>query len=97
MMTKMTRIRTSRFQPFQSRVGVDTVLRLEFSYDPELIGHLKRLLSAHKSKAIDPARHVLQPGGFLPSCKSWFCEQAIWPEIKEELQQLGYHIQEPQP
>jgi hypothetical protein len=37
-------IRVRPFQPFSSRVGVDTVAGLEFPYDPALIDTLKSAL-----------------------------------------------------
>lgn len=95
--TTPTRIRVTTFQPFESRIGIDHVLRLDFNYDPELIAHLKRLLAGYKIAAVDPAHNRNAPGGFLPKYRCWFLEPCIWEAVRLELEFSGYHIREVTP
>ena len=92
--TAPTLIHVTTFQPFESRIGIDHVMRLDFAYDPELIAHLKRLLAGYKTAAVDPAHNRHAPGGFLPKYRCWFLEPCIWDAVKLELSFLGYRIHE---
>ena len=92
--TGPTLIRVTTFQPFESRIGIDHVLRLDFNYDPELIAYLKRLLAGYKTAAVDPAHNRHAPGGFLPKYRCWFLEPCIWESVRLELEFSGYRIQE---
>lgn len=87
-------IRVTLFQPFPSRVGTDQVFRLDFTYDPTLIAHLKCLLAQHKTQAVDPSQGRLTSGGWLNREGCWFIEPCIWGAVRRELEQLGYHIEE---
>ena len=89
-----TVIRIDTFQPFESRLGIDVVMRLSFDYDPVLIAQLKRFLAAYKSAAVNPALGRLTPGGWLPKEKCWFFEPCIWEAVRLELEFSGYRIQE---
>lgn len=88
----MTVIRVSEFQPFESRQGVDTVIRLQFPYDPDLIALLKKSLRTYRQYAVDPTRQIFQPGGWRPDEKCWFVERAIWPMVLRDLENAGYLI-----
>lgn len=81
-------IRVSRFQPFDGRVGIDTVVKLEFAYDALLIARLKGLLGLYSYLSPFPAA-----GGWVRFCKSWFVEPEVWPTIRAELQLFGYVIE----
>lgn len=89
----MTTIYTRDFQPFESRRGRDTVVGLHFNYDPQLIDLLKRTLRQLKDQAVDPSRHIFQPGGWRPEEKCWFIERSIWGEVKHILEYEGYCFQ----
>lgn len=80
-------IQADRFQPFSSRMGVDTVVRLQFEYCPALVARLKALLEVYR---VDHRYRVV--GGWLPEQKCWFVEPDAWAVIKLELLYLGYHI-----
>lgn len=87
-------IYVSSFQPFVSRIGQDTVIRLQFNYDPNLVESLKKILRHYKDEALDPARHIFQPGGWNPKQKCWYVERSIWELVKHELGELGYEFQD---
>lgn len=89
-----TIIHVTRFQPFESRIGIDTVVRLDFHYDPKLIGHLKRILANYRPDAVDPGLNRQTPGGWLPREKCWFVESIVWDVMKVELSSSGYAIRE---
>ena len=86
-------IAVSSFQPFPSRIGQDTVIRLQFNYDPDLVESLKKILRHYKDESLDPARHIFQPGGWVPKHKCWYCERNIWELVKHELEEKGYEFQ----
>lgn len=87
-----TVIYESEFQPFESRQGVDTVIKLQFNYDPDLIALLKRSLKGYRQYAIDPSRQIFQPGGWRPDEKCWFVERSIWPMVMRDLEASGYEV-----
>lgn len=89
-------LKVSRFQPFESRIGTDTVIRLKFPWDRNLVDELKRLLSLYRREALNPDRNQHAPGGWLPEHRCWFIEPIIWPVVKMELVWLGYAIVEDQ-
>ena len=62
-------IHVDRFQPFQSRIGLDTVIRLQFDYDPALIARLKALLAVY---AVGTEHKTV--GGWLAKHRCWFVE-----------------------
>ena len=95
--TEPTLIRVTTFQPFESRIGMDHVLRLDFVYDPELIVLLKRILAEYKVQAVNRALGRLAPGGWLPRERCWFFEPCIWDAVRLELEFAGYRIREVTP
>lgn len=80
------------FQPFQSRSGMDVVMRLRFEYHPALIARLKALLAVY---AVGSERKIV--GGWLPEHRVWFVEPSVWDVVRDELQFLGYRIVERKP
>lgn len=86
-------IYVSSFQPFASRIGQDTVIKLRFDYNPDLIADLKKILRHYKDEALDPSRHIFQPGGWNPKFKCWYVERNIWGLVKHELEEMGYEFQ----
>lgn len=92
--TAPTHIRVTMFQPFESRIGIDHVLRLDFNYDPQLIAHLKRILPVCKAQAVNPSLGRMAPGGWLQREQCWFVEPIIWGAVRRELEILGYRIDE---
>lgn len=81
-------VQAFRFMPFQSRAG-ETVVGLRFPYNDAFVAALKTSLARHKDRAIDPSRNIHQPGGWQPKSKCWFVEEAIWPDVKQELYAAG--------
>jgi hypothetical protein len=77
-------IHVSAFQPFESRVGVDTVLALRFKYDPELIDVLKSALR-EASRVLG----IYNAGGWLAEHRCWFVERNAWPLVRERLAAAG--------
>ena len=84
----------SSFQPFPSRIGQDTVIKLRSDYNPDLIADLKKILRHYKDEAIDPSRHIFNSGGWRPKEKVWYVERNIWELVKHELEELGYEFQD---
>lgn len=91
--TATTLIHVSTFQPFESRIGRDVVMRLDFAYDPGLIAHLKRCLDGYKVQAVNPSAGRMTPGGWLPREQCWFLEPIIWESVRLELEFAGYRIE----
>jgi hypothetical protein len=58
-------IQVSRFQPFESRQGIDTVIGLRFTYDAAIVALLKALLVRHRERAAKPEEHRHTAGGWL--------------------------------
>lgn len=85
-------IHADRFQPFQSRVGLDHVIQLHFEYDPSLVARLKAILSVY---AVGATSKVV--GGWLPKLRCWFVEPEVWDVVKMELRYLGHQILERKP
>lgn len=88
-------ITITHFQPFVSRRGRDTVVRLSFSYDASLVADLRTLIRKYETHALSPDARC--GGGWLPKFKCWFVEEPIWPDIKNDLIELGYSVHEPTP
>jgi hypothetical protein len=84
------RIRVSAFQPFKGRVGVDTVLGLEFPYDPDLVELLKESIRDAKRRTGVAGT----AGGWLAEHHRWFVERAAWPLIKAALLRAGHAVDE---
>lgn len=83
----------STFQPFPSRLGVDVVMRLWFTFSPALVARLKALLAVYAV-----GHHLYRVvGGWLPEHRVWFIECDVWEVIKLELLFLGYRIVEDDP
>lgn len=80
-------ILVDRFQPFQSRIGLDTVIRLQFEYDAALVARLKALLAVY---VVRTGNRTI--GGWLPKHSCWFVESEVWDVIKMELLYLGHRI-----
>lgn len=87
-------IYVSAFQPFASRIGQDTVIKLTFDYNPDLIASLKKILRHYRDEAIDPSRHIFQPGGWNPKEKCWYVERTIWEMVKQDLMYEGYEFED---
>jgi hypothetical protein len=76
------------FQPFESRRGLDEVVRLQFRYDPQLVEDLKRMLrSAKRATGVYP--HC---GGWLAERRRWFCERSCWPSVRQQLERHGHSV-----
>jgi hypothetical protein len=90
MATRVT-IRVSAFQPFESRRGYDTVIRLEFRYDADLVALLKA--AGRAAKALLYRRHLV---GWLAEHHCWFCERAAWPSVRWRLLDAGYLLTGPE-
>ncbi len=84
---KRQRVNVYSFQPFSSRRGLDTVLALRFTYDPELVELLK---TAFRDVGASTGRRNL--GGWLPDHKLWFCEHVAWPVVRRRLLDAGHTI-----
>jgi hypothetical protein len=82
-------IHVDRFQPFQSRVGIDSVVRLRFEYDPALVSRLKALLEVYR---IGTEHKTV--GGWLPKHSCWFVEPAVWDVVRMELLYLDHRVME---
>ena len=82
-------IHADRFQPFASRLGIDTVVRLRFDYDAVLVSRLKALLTVY---TVGTQHKIV--GGWLPKLKCWFIEPDIWAIVKMELLFLGHRVLE---
>ena len=82
-------IHADRFQPFESRVGVDEVVRLRFAYDPALVSKLKALLAVHAV-----GTRYKNAGGWLPKFSCWFVEPDVWDIVRLELLFLGHRVLE---
>jgi hypothetical protein len=80
------------FQPFESRVGIDTVLGLSFRYDAALIELLKSALRQAGAR-----ERVRNPGGWVREHKCWFVERAVWPAVRACLVRAGHEVVEHDP
>jgi hypothetical protein len=80
----MPTIHVSSFQPFESRVGRDTVLALRFQYNAEVVEVLKQALR-------DAGRRLGRRnlGGWLEEHRVWFVERCAWPLVRERLAGIG--------
>jgi hypothetical protein len=76
------------FQPFSSRAGQDTVVKLRFQFDRDLIETLKRSLRAYRPHAY-PWKVC---GGWLPSEHCWFVERGCWPYVRHTLEAAGHRV-----
>ena len=85
-------IRVDRFQPFESRLGTDDVVRLRFAYDPALVSRLKAILAVH---AVGTRHKSI--GGWLPKHSCWFVEPSVWDVVRMELLYLGHRVLEAKP
>ena len=86
----MSHIDVSAFQPFPSRIGVDTVLALRFQYDPDLIAALKDALQAARRRGFGK-----NLGGWLAEYRCWFVERSAWPLVADRLRKFGCTFTEP--
>jgi hypothetical protein len=82
-------IHVDRSQPFQSRLGLDTVVRLRFEYDAALVSRLKAILAVY---AVGTPHKVV--GGWLPEHRAWFVEPSVWDVVRMELLFLGHRVKE---
>ena len=85
-------LHADHFQPFQSRVGLDTVVRLRFEYDAALVARLKALLTVYAAGT----EHKIV-GGWLPKHRCWFIEASAWKIVRMELLYLGHRVLERKP
>jgi hypothetical protein len=83
----MTTISLSEFQPFDSRVGHDTVLRLQFYYCPEAVEQIKSALK--EARVTTLGTHL---GGWLAAHKCWFIEFSAWPTVRKQLLRAGHRL-----
>jgi hypothetical protein len=81
-------IEISRFQPFASRQGIDTVYRLRFQYDPDIILILKAAL--HRARGTLGGNNL---GGWLEEHRCWFVEPSAWPLVADQLRRNGCQLQ----
>src|SRR5262245_45309466 len=79
----MGTIQVTSFQPFTSRVGIDTVLALHFRFDAEIVRTLKAALRA---------TDMHNAGGWPTEHRCWFVELCVWYEVKEALLDAGYTV-----
>jgi hypothetical protein len=77
-------IRVTVFQPFESRVGLDTVIGLQFNYDPEVIALLKAAL--REARGWQRRGNL---GGWLAEYRCWFVERIAWPHVRRRLLGAG--------
>jgi hypothetical protein len=81
-------IELSTFQPFKSRVGVDTVLALRLlKFDPALPVLLKEAL--RKASEQTGGKNL---GGWLAAHRVWFVERSAWPIVRRHLRAHGYKL-----
>jgi hypothetical protein len=85
-------IHVGRGQPFESRIGEDTVLFLRFRYDKNLVAEIKDYLARRRGEY--PQGKAFQPGGWLPDERVWFVEEAIWADLREQLLDEGHVLVE---
>ncbi len=88
----MVTIRLTAFQPFASRRGKDTVVGMEFQYNPKLVNLLKTTLRGLR-KPGDPG----PAGGWLPDHGRWFCERQAWPALRQRLLDVGVTLTDEPP
>ncbi|MEW6730502.1 MAG: hypothetical protein AB1489_04095 [Acidobacteriota bacterium] len=74
------------FQPFESRVGIDTVVGLKFDQNPGVVTALCEALQ-------QCPRRGFTPGGWLPVERLWFVEKAAWPFVRAHLSRLSYKLE----
>jgi hypothetical protein len=77
-----------QFQPFPTRRDHDTVVKLRFAFDRDLIELLKRSLRAYRPYAA-PWRTC---GGWLPDERAWFVERGCWPHVRRALESAGHRV-----
>ena len=75
------------FQPFESRVGKDTVVKMISRYDATLVEQLKEIRNILKV-----SYGVKNPGGWLQDHKAWFWEHSVWNYVKGCLQAYGHQV-----
>jgi hypothetical protein len=79
-------VRVSSFQPFSSRVGIDTVIKLEFAYDALLVALVKGAIRQAR-----PSMHKTA-GGWLAEHRAWFVERDVWPKVMAALEEEGVRL-----
>jgi hypothetical protein len=84
------RLECFRFQPFQTRRGIDTVLGLRFGYDAALIAALKDILRQWRPVVRQANPRAQVAGGWLPAYRCWFIEPPAWPAVAVLLRRYGY-------
>ena len=83
----MITIQLSEFQPFASRAGRDTVLRLQFYYCPEAVEQIKAALKEARTTTLGT-----NLGGWLAEHKCWFIEFSAWPTVRKQLLRAGHQF-----
>ncbi len=65
------------FQPFESRMGVESVIALKFKYDKYIVESIKNTLKYLKSRNLTRSN----AGGWLDFFKVWYIEPNVWDEF----------------
>lgn len=81
-----------RFQPFESRRGIDAVIGLRFAYNPSLIEDFKTLLRQWRPAVRRAVPHAAFAGGWLPEHRCWFVEEPAWPAVADLLRGYGFPV-----
>jgi hypothetical protein len=86
------RLSLTRFQPFQTRRGIDTVIGLRFPYDAGLVENLKATLRQQRDVVRRATPHAQTAGGWLPAYHCWYIEPPAWPAVAALLRQYGWDV-----
>jgi hypothetical protein len=90
-MRHSVRIAVDGFQAFSSRT--DSLVRLRFRYDAQLVGRLKETLREARRLAGGPAGRPA--GGWLAEHRCWFVEPCVWPWVRQKLVEAGCVLEGP--
>lgn len=100
-LTNRFSIQAFPFQPFPDRAIIfpgDYVIGLDLgAYDYYLVKLLKGIIAYFKGKAVNRARLIDKPGGWLASSKCWYVEASIWPDVKKLLITANIEVKEIKP
>ncbi len=82
-------IRVFRFQPFASRKGQEPMIGLKFTFNWQVVSTLKQLLKLYRGQAANSSMLRYSAGGWLSQYACWFVEPVVWPDMQNELRQIG--------